>query len=99
MRGLTAFLLALSLTGCGGLVGFNGSPSGDPVTVSGTVTAVHVSSDGSFQFTFVTLATNGGPNQFTFCGNTAAQFPMNTSVTVHFNPGQNCNQIVVVITG
>ncbi len=99
---LLAFILflslALSMTGCNGMtaIGFNS----DLRAVSGTVSFVHVSisSEGSF-ITFVTLQSNGFPNQLAFCGDNATQFPMNTSVTVKFNPGQNCNQIVVVITG
>lgn len=100
MRALTALLLgaALLLTGCGGIVavGFNS----DMQAVSGTVSSVHVSaSDAGAFITFVTLQSNGFPNQFAFCGDNAAQFPMNTSVTIRFNPGQDCNQIIVVITG
>lgn len=93
-----AISLALSLAGCNGItaIGFNS----DLRAVSGTVSVVHVSfsSDGNF-ITFVTLQSNGFPNQLAFCGDNAAQFPLNTSVTVKFNPGQNCNQIVVVIVG
>ncbi len=90
--------LALSLAGCNGItaIGFNS----DLRAVSGTVSFVHlsVSGDGAF-ITFVTLQTSGSSNQFAFCGDNAGQFPLNTSVTVKFNPGQNCNQIVVVIAG
>lgn len=100
MRALTALLLgaALLLTGCGGIVavGFHS----DMQAVSGTVTSVHVSaSDAGSFITLVTLQSDGFPNQFAFCGDNAAQFPMNTSVTIRFNPGQDCNQIVVVISG
>ncbi|HYX68028.1 MAG TPA: hypothetical protein VE825_02765 [Terriglobales bacterium] len=104
MRFLAALLLAfvllssLALTGCGGFttVGFRS----DMQAVSGTVSSVHVSAsnDGGF-ITFVTLQSNGSPNQFAFCGDNAGQFPMNTSVTVRFNPGQDCNVISVVIAG
>jgi len=101
MRSLVALLLALSLTGCGGVTAFGFHT--DMGAVSGTVSSVHVSmvsgNGGFIQVTFVTLQTNGFSNQLAFCGDTAAQFPMNTSVTVKFNPGQNCNQIIVVITG
>lgn len=109
MRSLAALLLAvvlisslaLFLTSCGGItaIGFHS----DMRAVSGTVSSVQlsaVSGNGGFiQVTFVTLQTNGFPNQFAFCGNNVGQFPMNTSVTVKFNPGQDCNQIVVVVTG
>ena len=95
-----ALLLAfcLVLTGCAGItaVGFNS----DLRAVSGTVSSVHVSaSDNGGFITFVTLQSNGFPNQLAFCGNNAGQFPMNTSVTVRFNPGQDCNVIAVVIVG
>ena len=89
------------MIGCGGVttVGFKS----DFQTANGTVSSVQVSSipgnGGFILVTFVTLQANGFPNQFTFCDDHASQFPMNTSVTVNFNPGQNCNQIVVVITG
>ncbi len=93
--------LSLPLSGCAGVTSFG--LHSDMHTVSGTISSVHVSmvsGDGGFiQVTFVTLQTNGFPNQLAFCGDAAAQFPMNTSVTVNFNPGQNCNQIIVVITG
>jgi hypothetical protein len=93
--------LALPLTGCGGVTTFGFKA--DFQSVSGTVSLVQLSTinaNGTFiQVTFVTLQTNGLPNQFTFCDDHAAQFPMNTSVTVNFNPGQSCNQIVAVATG
>lgn len=101
MRSLAALLLALSLASCGGVTSF-GFRSGAK-SVSGTVSSVHVSTisgdSGFIQVTFVTLQTNGFPNQLAFCGDTTNQFPVNTSVTVNFNPGQNCNQIVIVVTG
>ncbi|MBZ5646230.1 MAG: hypothetical protein LAN37_03280 [Acidobacteriia bacterium] len=102
MRPLVVFVLALSLTNCGSITATGGFTPGQMMVVSGTVSSVQVSTtsaNGSMiQVTFVTLQTSGMPNQLTFCGNTASQFPMNTSVKVNFNPGQNCNQIVVVIT-
>lgn len=97
---LLAFVMVIALlpclTGCGATVGFKSDLS----AVSGTVSSVHVTiSDDGSSVTFVTLQSNGFANQLAFCGNNANQFPMNTSVTVKFNPGQNCNQIVVVIAG
>ena len=98
---LIVSVLAIVLVSCGGTtqVGF---VSNFPA-VTGSVSSVHLSvvSDGSttIQVTVVTLQANGFPHQFTFCGDQASQFPMNTSVTVNFNPGQNCNQIIVVVAG
>lgn len=95
---LLAFILTISLalTGCGATLGFNS----DLRAVSGTVSSVHISATGDgATVTLVTLQSNGIANQLAFCGSNADQFPMNTSVTVKFNPGQNCNQIVLVITG
>ena len=105
MRSPVALLLIGSLTlvlaSCAGVTSF--AAKSDFPAVSGTVSSVHLSvvSDGatSIQVTIVTLQNNGFPNQFTFCGDHSGQFPMNTSVTVNFNPGQNCNQIIVVIVG
>ncbi len=104
MRYAVVLLLALSLTGCAGFVAVGGFTPGPLVVVSGTVTSVQISSvaggGGSFiEVTFVSLQTNGLNRQFAFCGNNATQFPMNTSVTVHFDPGNDCNVIAVVITG
>ncbi|HVP43638.1 MAG TPA: hypothetical protein VMS96_09400 [Terriglobales bacterium] len=99
---LITFALILAsapmLTGCGGVTAFGFKSNMQ--AVSGTVSSVQVSvsNNGSF-ITFVTLQSNGFPNQFAFCGDHAAQFPMNTSVTVDFNPGQDCNVITVVVTG
>lgn len=96
-------LLALILSGCGSVTAIGGFTPGPMVVVSGTVSSVQISSvsgnGGMVQVTFVTLQTNGMANQLAFCGNNAGQFPMNTSVIVHFNPGQDCNVISVVITG
>jgi len=103
MRYPVVLLLALSLTSCGSITAIGGFTPGQMVVVSGTVSSVQVtttSANGSMiQVTFVTLQTNGMSNQLTFCGDNANRFPMNTSVQVNFNPAQNCNQIVVVITG
>lgn len=104
MRSLPALLLALilvtavALSSCGGVTAF-GFRSDLPA-VSGTVSSVGLSViDGNVQVTVVTLQANGMSNQFAFCGDNRHRFPMNTSVTVQFNPGQNCNVIAVVITG
>jgi hypothetical protein len=106
MRGLLALLLvvalgflSLALASCG-TFGFSSNPGSASNTAAGTVSLVHLSVvDGDVQVTFVTLQSSGSANQFTFCGDQVSRFPMNTSVTVNFNPGQNCNQVVVVITG
>ncbi len=105
MRSFIALLLAsalvLPLVSCGGTTSF-GFHSNFPA-VSGTVSSAHLSFvfDGStsIQVTVVTLLANGLPNQFIFCGDHSQQFPMDTSVKVTFDPGQNCNQIVAVVVG
>lgn len=94
---LVVAFLTVSLTGCGTFaVGFISNPG----SATGTVSSVHLSViNGDVQVTFVTLQNNGSSNQFAFCGDHVGQFPMNTSVTVRFDPGHDCNQIIVVITG
>ena len=104
MRYAVVVLLALSLSGCGGVVAIGGAASpGQLAVVSGTVTSVQlgsVASNGNLvQVTFVGFQTNFATNRLAFCGNTTNQFPMSTSVTVHFNPGQDCNVISVVVVG
>ena len=102
MRSFTALLLAfglvLLLVGCGGITSFGFQSNFQ--AVSGTVSSAHLSIiNGNVQITVITLQTNGSFNQFSFCGDHVQQFPMDTSVTVNFNPGQNCNQIIAVVTG
>ncbi len=102
MRSVTALLLAstlvLPLLSCGGTTSF-GFQS-DFQAVSGTVSSAHLSIvDGNVQITIVTLQMSGSFNQFAFCGDHVQQFPTSTSLTVHFNPGQSCNQIIVVVAG
>ena len=103
MRYAVVVLLALSLAGCGGTIGIGGVTPGYMVVVRGLVSSVQLSSvvatGGFVQVTLVGLETSGTTQQFAFCGDNSSQFPMHTSVTVNFNPGQDCNQISVVITG
>jgi len=96
MRPLLAFLLALALTGCAGLAAFHDGDS-RAVVVTGTVSSVQLTSNNGGTITIVTLINNGLPGQFTFCGNTVSQFPMDSLVRVTFTPGQDCNQIVLVV--
>ncbi len=102
MRLLTAILLAVVLSGCAAFVGVD---DGDVqvIVISGTVTAVQLSSISDrgtvVPVTFVSLHNNGAVNHFAFCGDEVGRFPINSFVRVNFNPGQNCNQIVVVIAG
>ncbi len=105
MRYAVVVLLALSLSGCGGVVAIGGAASpGNLAVVKGTVSSVQLSSvpgsSGSMvQVTFVGFQTNFNTSQVGFCGNATNQFPMNTMVTVNFNPGQDCNVISVVVVG
>ena len=105
MRPFLVLLFGLFLSGCGGTVGIGGSASsGNLAVVKGTVSSVQLSSvagsSGSMvQVTFVGFQTNFNTSQVTFCGNTTNQFPMNTMVTVNFNPGRDCNVISVVVVG
>lgn len=104
MRYAVIFLLALSLCGCGAMVGTGGAATpGQLSVVKGTVSSVQLSSvpsnGGMTQVTFVGFQTNFTTSQMGFCGNVANQFPMNTSVTVNFNPGRDCNVISVVVVG
>ena len=94
--------LALAITGCGGFTGVGLKT--DFHSASGTVSSVQVSTVGgsggsSVVVTFVTLQASGSSSQFTFCGDAASRFPLHTSVTVDFNPGQDCNVISAVILG
>ncbi len=105
MRYAVVVLLALSLSGCGAMIGTGGAATpGQLSVVKGTVSSVQLSSvpgsSGSMvQVTFVGFQTNFNTSQFAFCGNATNQFPMNTMVTVNFNPGQDCNVISVVVVG
>ncbi len=104
MRYAIIVLLALSLCGCGAMIGTGGAATpGQLSVVKGTVSSVQLSSvpsnGGLTQVTFVGFQTNFATSQMAFCGNTVSQFPMNTMVTVNFNPGQDCNVIAVVVVG
>jgi len=98
---LCAILLA-SCVGCGNVfiaAAWNGG--GISQSANGLVVIVQfssVSSNGGFILvTFVTFEQNGTNTNFPFCGDQRNQFPMNQNVTVNFNPGQPCNQIVSVV--
>ena len=105
MKRLLVLLLCLVLftycTGCGGVfvaAAWNGG--GITQSANGLVVIVQfssVSSSGGFIFvTFVTFDQNGTSASVPFCGDQRNQFPMDQNVTVNFNPGQPCNQIVSV---
>ncbi len=86
------------------MVGTGGAATSGQSVVKGTVSSVQLSSvpgsSGSMvQVTFVGFQTNFNTSQMAFCGNATNQFPMNTMVTVNFNPGQDCNVISVVVVG
>ena len=70
-------------------------------TISGCVSIVQLTTviDGSASVlvTFVTFLQQGTSTTIGFCGNQTSQFPLNQMVTTHFNPGQPCATIIVVI--
>lgn len=70
-------------------------------TVSGTVSIVHVvissNNNGTpVTVTAVTLLNNGTASTQNFCGNVAAQFPLNAFVTAKFTPGSTCGTVIAV---
>ena len=95
--------LLLSAAGCGAV--FIGGAILPATTVTGSVTSVQLDSvvnggGGSVQVTFVTLSQSSTSSTIAFCSNHTTQFPLNQTVSVNFNPGQPCaNLIVVVIVG
>ncbi len=99
---LTAvLLLVVSLVGCGGVTAFGFFTNFHSASTSGVVSIVHftvISGPGGTleNVTIVTLIQNGSSNINTFCGDVRNQFPMNTFVTVMFNPGNTCNTVVQV---
>ena len=95
-------LLAVVLVGCSGVTSFRVFSNSASASTSGLVSIVHftlVSGPGGtfFNVTIVTLVQNGFSNTTDFCGDVRNQFPMNTFVTVSFNPGQPCATVVQVI--
>ncbi len=103
MRRLAAvLLLVVFLSGCNAVTSFSAFFTPNVASTSGVVSIVHftvVSGPGgtSVNVTVVTLVQNGSGNTDTFCGDVRNQFPMNTFVTVKFDPGQPCATVVQVI--
>jgi len=95
--------LLLSVVGCGAV--FIGGAIQPATTVTGSVTSAQLGSavngaGGTVQVTFVTLFQSSSSSTFAFCSNHITQFPLNQMVSVNFNPGQPCaNIILVVIVG
>jgi hypothetical protein len=108
MRSLQILLLigAICLTGCEGVVIFGAVPSTTPVTVTGFVTIVQVTTIGSgATTTFVTAVTflpfsqSGTASTISFCGNVGNHFVLNTFTTVNFTRGPGCATIIAISTG
>ena len=93
----------LFLTGCGTVRVAGVLNASNVSVVSGTVSFVQVTVliDGKGTSTDVTVVTLLMPlarNTFTFCGNQASQFAMNTSVQISFtSAGESCADLVAVL--
>ena len=104
MKRLLALLVlaSLALAGCGGTVVVRGALNpGGTVTTSGTVSIVRLtftsdSQGDAVQVTVVTLVQPGTAQTLNFCGSQVSQFPMDTSVTAKFIPGNSCATLVSV---
>jgi len=100
-RWLLGVLLVLILTGCGGLVVSFVSNQLPPVTATGTVVAISLTS-GNDQFgtlvtiTAVTLANTGVSTTVNFCGDQQPQFLINSVVQVKFTTGNPCSVLMTV---
>ncbi len=109
MRSLQILLLigAISLTGCDGVVIFGAIPSTTPVTVSGFVSIIQVTTIGSggatttfvTAVTFLPFAQSGTASTVSFCGNVGSQFVLNAFTTVSFTRGPGCATIIAISTG
>ncbi len=100
-RFAAVLLLLLSLLGCGGVTSFGFFTNFHQASTSGVVSIVHftvISGPGGtlVNVTIVTLIQNGFSTTNTFCGDVRNQFPMNTFVSISFDPGNTCNTIVQV---
>ena len=100
-RGLLGLPLVFILIGCGGLVVRFVSNQLPPVTATGTVVAVGLTS-GNDQFgtpvtiTAVTLLNTGVSTTLNLCGNQEAQFLINSVVQVKFTTGTPCFVLMTV---
>ena len=99
--GLLGLVLAFILTGCGGLVVRFVSNQLPPVTATGTVVAVGLTS-GNDQFgtpvtiTAVTLVNTGVSTTLNLCGNQETQFLINSVVQVKYTTGTPCFVLMTV---
>lgn len=95
-----ALLLATLCLSCGNVF-IGGAIHPAPITVTGTVSFIQVStieSGGTVtQVTFVTFFASGATSSIGFCGNQSSQFPLNQTVTMNFNPGQPCATLLLVV--
>jgi len=94
-------VLSLLLSGCGA---FSVSAFTNFGIASGTVSIVRVTiiTDGhgdSTTVTIVTLLQLGSGRDWTFCGSQVSQFPINSFVTVNYNPGTSCATLISVAVG
>lgn len=108
MRSLQVLLLigTMWLTGCDGVVIFWAVPSTTPVTVSGFVSIVQITTIGTGQtttfvtaVTFLPFAQSGTASTISFCGNVGNQFVLNAFTTVSFTRGPGCATIIAISTG
>ena len=97
--------LAILLSGCGGgTFLFTTGPEGTSfIVVSGTCTSVQtisvVGNGGLILVTSVTLFSDGLSRTFSFCGNSAGQFPVNSFLTISFTNGPSCATPASVVVG
>lgn len=108
MRSLQILLLigAISLTGCEGVVIFGAVPSTTPLTVSGFVSIIQVTTIGSggttttfvTAVTFLAFAQAATASTVSFCGDVGNQFVLNTFTTVTFSRGPACATIIAIST-
>jgi hypothetical protein len=98
---LLTFLLLL--VGCGSIRISGAINPTNASVAAGTVSFVHFTaifdSTGTLiNVTVVTLAVPPATNTFTFCGNHASQFMMNSTVQISFTPAtQACSNLVSVV--
>ena len=99
---LSLLALLLLLVGCGTIRVSGALNALNTSTSTGTVSFVHFTaifdSNGTLiNVTIVTLAVPSAMSTFTFCGNQASQFTVNSPVQVSFTPGQSCSNLVAVV--
>jgi len=106
MRALIAAMLALSLTGCGGVFfQANSNPDNHVVTVSGFVTVIQfttISGAGNTSI-FVTVITleqsSSGFSTLNFCGDVRSQFSAGAFATMKFTQSADCVNLIAITFG